>query len=72
MRDALSSAVFIDRDGTIMEDFVYCSDPKNVKIFPGVLEALRRLKSRWVQTHHHHKPERHRPRPLYSRAISRC
>ena len=46
MRDALSSAVFIDRDGTIMEDTDYCSDPKDVRIFPGVLEALRRLKSR--------------------------
>src|SRR6266567_6437289 len=45
MRDALSSAVFIDRDGTIMEDCVHCSDPKNVKIFPGIPEALRRLKS---------------------------
>src|SRR5213076_2452526 len=45
MPDALSPAVFIDRDGTIMEDCVYCSDPKNVKIFPGVREALRRLKS---------------------------
>src|SRR6266403_1281037 len=45
MRDAMSSAVFIDRDGTIMEDCVHCSDPKNVKIFPGVPEALRRLKS---------------------------
>src|SRR4029434_3052558 len=45
MRDALSPAVFIDRDGTIMEDCVYCSDPKNVKIFNGVGEALRRLKS---------------------------
>src|SRR5947207_5386292 len=45
MRDPLSSAVFIDRDGTIMEDCVHCSDPKNVKIFPGVPEALRRLKS---------------------------
>src|SRR5207247_6610515 len=43
--DALSPAAFIDRDGTIMEDFVYCSDPKNVNIFPGVPEALRRLKS---------------------------
>jgi len=43
--DALSPAIFIDRDGTIMEDCVYCSDPKNVKIFPGVPEALRRLKS---------------------------
>jgi D-glycero-D-manno-heptose 1,7-bisphosphate phosphatase len=46
MRDALSSAVFIDRDGTIMEDTDYCSHPKDVRIFPGVLEALRRLKSR--------------------------
>src|SRR5437762_217154 len=45
MPDALSPAVFIDRDGTIMEDCIYCSDPKNVKIFPGVPEALRRLKS---------------------------
>src|SRR6478736_3048715 len=46
MSDALSSAVFIDRDGTIMEDTDYCSHPKDVRIFPGVLEALRRLKSR--------------------------
>src|SRR6266498_5317411 len=46
MRDALSSAVFIDRDGTIMEDTDYCSHPKDVRIFPGVIEALRRLKSR--------------------------
>ena len=46
MRDAPSPAVFIDRDGTIMEDCVYCSDPNDVKIFPGVPEALRRLKSK--------------------------
>ena len=46
MRNALSSAVFIDRDGTIMEDTDYCSDPKDVRIFPGVVEALRHLKSR--------------------------
>jgi len=45
MPDALSPAVFVDRDGTIMEDCVYCSDPRKVKIFPGVPEALRRLKS---------------------------
>ena len=45
MSDALSPAVFIDRDGTIMEDCIYCSDPNEVKIFPGVPEALRRLKS---------------------------
>ena len=46
MIDALSPAVFLDRDGTIMEDCDYCSDPKDVRIFPGVPEALRRLKSR--------------------------
>ena len=41
-----SPAVFIDRDGTIMEDVVYCSDPKQVRIFHGIPEALRRLKSK--------------------------
>jgi D-glycero-D-manno-heptose 1,7-bisphosphate phosphatase len=46
MRDALMPAVFIDRDGTIMEDTDYCSDPKDVRIFSGVVEALRRLKAR--------------------------
>ena len=46
MTDALSPAVFVDRDGTIMEDCDYCSYPKDVRIFPGVPEALRRLKSR--------------------------
>src|SRR5213592_4608861 len=46
MRDTLSPAVFIDRDGTIMEDINYCSHPKDVRIFSGVLEALRCLKSR--------------------------
>src|SRR5205809_5982981 len=45
MTDALSPAVFIDRDGTIMEDRDYCSNPSEVKLFPGALEALRRLKS---------------------------
>jgi D-glycero-D-manno-heptose 1,7-bisphosphate phosphatase len=44
MRDTISPAVFIDRDDTIMKDCGYCSDPKDVKIFPGVPEALRRLK----------------------------
>src|ERR1700692_1494046 len=46
MNDTLSTAVFVDRDGTIMEDCDYCSDPKDVKIFPGVREALLRLKSK--------------------------
>ena len=45
MTDASSPAVFIDRDGTIMEDRYYCSDPSEVTLFPGAPEALRRLKS---------------------------
>ena len=39
-----SPAVFLDRDGTIMHDVEYCGDPKAVRVFPGVTEALRRLK----------------------------
>src|ERR1700757_1001971 len=46
MTDALSPAVFVDRDGTIMEDCDYCSDPKDVRLFQGVREALLRLKSK--------------------------
>jgi D-glycero-D-manno-heptose 1,7-bisphosphate phosphatase len=38
-------AVFVDRDGTIMKDADYCSDPNQVQIFPGIPESLRRLKS---------------------------
>ena len=45
MREVLSPAVFLDRDGTIMEDTDYCSDPKDVRIFPGARDGLRRLKS---------------------------
>ena len=45
LANELSAAVFIDRDGTIIEDADYCSHPKQVKVFPGVSEALRRLKS---------------------------
>jgi D-glycero-D-manno-heptose 1,7-bisphosphate phosphatase len=37
-------AVFFDRDGTLMEDAHYCADPALVRVFPGVPEALHRLK----------------------------
>ena len=46
MANELSAAVFVDRDGTIMHDADYCSHPKQVKIFPGVVEALQLLKSK--------------------------
>jgi D-glycero-D-manno-heptose 1,7-bisphosphate phosphatase len=46
MTDPLSPAIFIDRDGTIMEDTDYCSNPADVRIFPRAVEELRRLKTR--------------------------
>jgi D-glycero-D-manno-heptose 1,7-bisphosphate phosphatase len=37
-------AVFFDRDGTLMEEAHYCGDPAKVRVYPGVPEALARLK----------------------------
>ena len=37
------AAVFLDRDGTIIEDRDYLHKPEEVVILPGVTEALRRL-----------------------------
>lgn len=37
-------AVFFDRDGTLIENVGYCSSPRLVRVFPGVAEALARLK----------------------------
>ena len=39
-------AVFVDRDGTLMEEVHYCADPALVRIFPGTGAALRRLQER--------------------------
>jgi D-glycero-D-manno-heptose 1,7-bisphosphate phosphatase len=40
-----SSGVFFDRDGTLMAEVDYCSEPEKVSVFPGVREALARLKT---------------------------
>jgi len=37
-------AVFLDRDGTLMEEVSYCGDPARVQVYPGVPDALRSLK----------------------------
>jgi D-glycero-D-manno-heptose 1,7-bisphosphate phosphatase len=39
-------AVFLDRDGTLMEEVHYCADPSKVRLFPGTAAALRRLAER--------------------------
>ena len=40
---SMSRAVFLDRDGTIIEEKEYLSDPDQVVIFPGAARALKRL-----------------------------
>ena len=40
-----SPAVFFDRDGTLMEEVEYCSDPAMVRVYPGIPEALEHLKN---------------------------
>lgn len=37
-------ALFIDRDGTLIEDPGYISDPADVRVLPGVPETLRRFR----------------------------
>lgn len=44
MSTAPTPAIFVDRDGTLMEEANYCSQPEHVRIIPGVPEALRSLK----------------------------
>lgn len=42
-------AVFLDRDGVLIEDTGYPDDPETIRILPGVPEALRRLREGgWV------------------------
>jgi D-glycero-D-manno-heptose 1,7-bisphosphate phosphatase len=43
-------AVFFDRDGTLMEEVHYCGDPARVRVFPGVPEALQKLKEAGFRT----------------------
>jgi D-glycero-D-manno-heptose 1,7-bisphosphate phosphatase len=41
----VQKAVFLDRDGTLMRDVGYCSDPADVELLDGVVELLPKLKS---------------------------
>ncbi len=38
-----ATAVFLDRDGTIIEDRNYLSNPEEVRLLPGAAEAIRRF-----------------------------
>ena len=39
----IPDAVFLDRDGTIMEDSHYIKSPSQVRLIPGAAEAVKRL-----------------------------
>jgi D-glycero-D-manno-heptose 1,7-bisphosphate phosphatase len=40
-----AKAVFLDRDGTLMEEVEYCGDPARVRVYPGVPEALQKIRA---------------------------
>jgi D-glycero-D-manno-heptose 1,7-bisphosphate phosphatase len=44
MTASLPRAVFLDRDGTLIHNVPYCSDPARVQVLPGVARSLRKLK----------------------------
>jgi D-glycero-D-manno-heptose 1,7-bisphosphate phosphatase len=44
MQRELFPAVFLDRDGTLMEEVNYCRDPALVRVFEGIPASLSRLK----------------------------
>jgi D-glycero-D-manno-heptose 1,7-bisphosphate phosphatase len=46
----LSPAIFLDRDGTLMEDTGYVARPEDVRIYPGTAKALAALKAHGFRT----------------------
>ena len=41
----MTKAVFLDRDGTINEEVNYLKNIKDIRIYPGTIEALRKFKN---------------------------
>ena len=41
---SLAKAVFLDRDGTLIHNVPYCSDPGKVQVLPGVTQSLKQLR----------------------------
>ena len=46
----LTPAIFLDRDGTLIEDTGYVGKPEDVRVYPGTAEALAALKARGFRT----------------------
>ena len=45
MTTELKTALFIDRDGTLMEEVDHCCDPAQVRAYPGAAEDLERART---------------------------
>src|SRR5512147_596888 len=43
LKHSMSSAVFLDRDGTVIEEVGYLSDLKQLRLIPGAAAAVKRL-----------------------------
>ena len=43
--EALDAAVFLDRDGTVIAEKNYLSDPAGVELLPGAAEGMRRMRA---------------------------
>ena len=44
IESGIRPAIFLDRDGTVIEHVHYLSEPEEVRLIPGVVDALRRLR----------------------------
>ena len=47
MAQSLRPAVFLDRDGTLIDDLGFLADPERAVLLPGVVEALLLLRERY-------------------------
>ena len=42
------SAIFLDRDGTLIEDAGILSNPDDIRLFPDTVDALRQLQNKYL------------------------
>ncbi len=48
MNNSRKAAIFLDRDGTIIEDRGYLRDPSDITFYPGAFDALQRLRDSFL------------------------
>ena len=63
----LNKVVFLDRDGTLNEEVNYLHKPEDMKLLPGVPQALKKLKDAGYKLDRSHQPGGSGKRVLYRR-----